>query len=180
MINATIEFDLAHIFNIEPKLTIKLKQLVTLICSSKPYELNISKLAQKIEINRNTLYQYIYYLHRGQIFHNIYPLHKGDNIFSKPSKLYLNNTNLLYAYCDNIDIGTIRETFFTNQLKINHKINYSKIGDFLVDEKYIFEIGGKNKSFTQIKDIENSFVVADDIEIGFKNKIPLWIFGFLY
>jgi len=180
MINATIEFDLAHIFNIEPKLTIKLKQLVTLICSSKPYELNISKLAQKIEINRNTLYQYIYYLHRGQIFNNIYPLNKGDTIFQKPSKLYLNNTNLLYAYCENIDIGTIRETFFTNQLKINHKINYSKIGDFLIDEKYIFEIGGKNKSFKQIKNIENSFVVADDIEIGFKNKIPLWLFGFLY
>ena len=180
MINATIEFDLAHIFNIEPKLTIKLKQLVTLICTSKPYELNISKLAQKIEINRNTLYQYIYYLHRGQIFHNVYPLNKGDSIFSKPSKLYLNNTNLLYAYCDNIEIGTIRETFFTNQLKTNHKINYSKIGDFLVDEKYIFEIGGKNKSFKQIKDIENSFVIADDIEVGFGNKIPLWLFGFLY
>ena len=180
MINATIEFDLAHIFNIEPKLTIKLKQLVTLICSSKPYELNISKLAQKIEINRNTLYQYIYYLHRGQIFNNVYPTNKGDSIFSKPSKLYLNNTNLLYAYCDNIDIGTIRETFFANQLKINHKINYSKIGDFLVDEKYIFEIGGKNKSFKQIKDIKNSYVVADDIEIGFGNKIPLWLFGFLY
>ena len=111
-INATIEFDLNHIFNIEPKFTIKLKQLVALICQSKPYELNISKLAQKIEINRNTLYQYIYYLGRGNVFNIIHSKTKGDTIFSKPQKLYLSNTNLNYAYCNNTDIGTKREVFF--------------------------------------------------------------------
>jgi predicted AAA+ superfamily ATPase len=180
VINATIEYDLAHIFNIEPKFTIKLKQLVSLVCQSKPYELNISKLAQKIEINRNTLYQYIYYLSRGKVFNLLHQKSKGDNIFHKPSKLYLSNTNLNYAYCQNQDNGAIRENFFVNQLKESHTINYSKIGDFLVDEKYIFEVGGKNKSFRQIKDVENSFVVADDIEIGSDCKIPLWLFGFLY
>jgi predicted AAA+ superfamily ATPase len=179
-INATIEYDLAHIFNIEPKFTIKLKQLVSLICESKPYELNISKLAQKIGINRNTLYQYIYYLSRGNIFNLLHQSSKGDNIFNKPSKLYLSNTNLNFAYCSNQDIGTLRESFFVNQIKESCKINYSKVGDFLMDDKYIVEIGGAKKSYKQIKDIKNSFIIADDIEIGNGSKIPLWLFGFLY
>lgn len=190
-INTTIEHDLAYIFNIEPKFVIKLKQLVTLICASKPYALNISKLAQKIEINRNTLYQYIYYLNRGKIFNILDHKAKGDTIFSKPAKIYLANSNLSFAYCHKIEIGTIREVFFANQLKnyfslyqnssfLGNEILASRKGDFLINEKYLFEIGGKNKSFKQIKDINNSFVVADDIEIGFNNKIPLWLFGFLY
>jgi len=179
-INATIEFDLSHIFNIEPRFTIKLKQLVSLICQSKPYELNISKLSQKIGINRNTLYQYIYYLSRGKVFNILHQLSKGDNIFNKPSKIYLSNTNLNYAYCDNQENGTIRENFFVNQVKESHTVNYSKNGDFLVDEKYTIEVGGKSKSFQQIKDIENSYVVSDAIEIGNGNKIPLYLFGFLY
>ena len=190
-INATIEHDLAYIFNIEPKFAIKLKQLVVLICSSKPYELNISKLSSKIGINRNTLYQYIYYLERGKIFSILHHKARGDNIFSKPAKIYLANTNLNYAYCANVEIGTIREEFFVNQLQnyfalgktstlTEEQILGSKTGDFFIDNKYTFEIGGKNKSFKQIKDVENAYVVADDIEIGFGNKIPLWLFGFLY
>ncbi|QKF73904.1 ATP-binding protein (AAA, DUF4143 domains) [Aliarcobacter faecis] len=180
VINTTIEFDLSHIFNIEPKFIIKLKQLVSLICQSKPYELNLSKLAQKIEINRNTLYQYIYYLGRGNLFNIIYSKTRGDNIFTKPQKLYLANTNLNFAYSNQNEIGTIRETFFANQLKEQYEVLYPTSGDFLIDERFIFEIGGKNKSFSQIKDIENSFIVADDIEIGSSGKIPLWLFGFLY
>jgi predicted AAA+ superfamily ATPase len=190
-ISTTIEHDLAYIFNIEPKFAIKLKQLVVLICSSKPYELNISKLATKIGINRNTLYQYIYYLERGKVFNILHHKAKGDNIFAKPAKIYLANTNLNYAYCRNIEIGTIREGFFTNQLQnyfslhenshfLDEQVLATKKGDFLVDGKYTFEIGGKNKSFKQIKDVEHSFVVSDDIEVGFGNKIPLWLFGFLY
>lgn len=179
-INATIEFDLSHIFNIEPKFTIKLKQLVTMICQGKPYELNISKLATKIGINRNTLYQYIYYLDRGNIFNSIDSKSRGDNIFAKPQKLYLSNTNLNFAYCENSDIGTLRESFFVNQLRDNNKIEYSQVGDFLVDDKYIFEVGGKNKSFDQIKDMKNSYIAADDIEVGSQNKIPLYLFGFMY
>lgn len=78
------------------------------------------------------------------------------------------------------EIGTVRETFFLNVLNTLHEVTYPPKGDFLVDNTYLFEIGGKNKGFTQIKDIENSFVASDDIEVGYKNKIPLWIFGFLY
>ena len=190
-INTTIEHDLAYIFNIEPKFTIKLKQLVVLICASKPYELNISKLATKIGINRNTLYQYIYYLNRGKVFNILHHTAKGDNIFSKPEKIYLANANLNYAYCSTIETGTIRESFFVNQLQnyfalhknrshLDEQILATKTGDFLVDDKYTFEVGGKNKSFKQIKDISNSYVIADDIEVGSGAKIPLWLFGFLY
>jgi len=177
--NATIEFDLPLIFDIKPFYIIKLKKLVFLICNSEPFELNITKLAQKIDINRNTLYQYIYYLQKGEIFKLLDSKTRGDSIFVKPQKIYLNNTNLNYCYCENQKIGTIRETFFINQL-FKYKVLYPKKGDFLVDDKYIFEIGGKNKSYKQIEDLKNSFIVADDIEIGFGNKIPLWLFGFLY
>ena len=176
-VNAVVESDLPMLFNIEPSNIVKLKQLIHYICNSKPYELNLTSLAQKIGINRKTLYLYIHYLSLGDIFLRVLPSTKGDTIFSKPSKLYLNNTNLSFAYCENQEVGTLREQFFSNQV---NDIKYSKIGDFLVNEKFIVEVGGKDKSFKQIKDIENSFVVADDIEVGFGNKIPLWLFGFLY
>ncbi|MDF1877583.1 ATP-binding protein [Sulfurimonas sp. SAG-AH-194-L11] len=179
-VNTVIESDLPIIFNIEPQNIQKLKQLVSLICTSKPYELNITSLSKKIGINRNTLYQYIYYLNMENIFMSLKAKAKGDTIFSKPQKLYLNNPNLSFSYCQSNEIGTLREQFFLNMLSQNHTVLYPKIGDFIVNEKYTFEIGGKNKSYEQIKNIENSFVVADDIEIGFKNKIPLWLFGFLY
>ena len=179
-INTVIESDLPIIFNIEAANIQKLKQLVFLICSSKPYELNITNLSKKIGINRNTLYQYIHYLTMGNIFATLRGKTKGDSIFSKPQKLYLNNPNLSFSYCQSNDVGTIREQFFLNMLCENHQLTYPTQGDFLVDDKYTFEIGGKSKSFKQIKDIKNSFVVADDIEIGFENKIPLWLFGIMY
>jgi len=178
-INATIEYDLPFIFDIKPINTIKLKQLVYLICSSEPFELNITKLASKIGINRNTLYQYLYYLQRGDIFILLDSKTRGDNIFLKPQKVYLKNTNLNYCYCETQQIGTIRETFFANQL-FEYNLLYPNKGDFLVNNKYIFEIGGKNKTKKQIKDIENSFVIQDNIEIGSNRVIPLWLFGFLY
>jgi len=178
-INATIEFDLPFIFDIKPINTIKLKQLVYLICKSEPYELNITKLAQKIEINRNTLYQYLYYLARGDIFILLDSKTRGDNIFVKPQKVYLKNPNLNYCYCETQQIGTIRETFFANQM-FEHNLLYPNKGDFLVDGEYIFEIGGKNKTSTQIKDLENAYIVKDNIEFGSDNIIPLWLFGFLY
>lgn len=179
-INAVIESDLPIIFNIEPQHIQKLKQLTALICASKPYELNITELSLRVGINRTTLYQYIEYLCLGNIFYAIKSKAKSDNIFTKPSKLYLNNTNLNSFYCDNLDIGTMREIFFATQVRVNHRLYYPPKGDFLVDGKYTFEIGGKNKSFNQIKNITNSFVVSDDIELGIGNKIPLWLFGFLY
>ena len=179
-VNTVIESDLPIIFNIEPQNIQKLKQLISLLCTSDPFELNLTKLSQKIGINRTTLYQYIYYLNMGNLLYSLKAKTKGDAIFTKPSKLYLNNPNLSFYYCQNSVIGTIREEFFINMLRINHTLTYPTKGDFLVDDVYTFEVGGKNKGFEQIKNIPNSFVVADDIESGFGNKIPLWLFGFLY
>jgi predicted AAA+ superfamily ATPase len=179
-INTAIEVDIPSIFKIKYEYIINLKKLVKLICASEPFTLNIQELSNKIGIDRDTLYLYFEYLHRGKIFNIIRAKSKGDNIFSKPDKVYLNNPNLNYSYCSQATIGMIRETIFTTFLKTHHELSIPKKGDFLVDEQYLFEIGGKNKSFKQIKEIPNSFVVADDIEVGFGNKIPLWLFGFLY
>lgn len=108
---------------------------------------------------------------------------------SKPEKIFMQNTNISYALTAHIDTGSAREAFFINQIKsytasknlfIDESIYVAKQGDFLVEERYTFEIGGKNKSFKQIKDMQDSYVAADEIEIGYKNKIPLWLFGFLY
>jgi len=180
IINTVIEADLPLVFKIEVENLIKLKKLVKLICTSEPYELNLSKLSKKIEINRATLYKYMDYLHRGDILFILKPIQKGDKIFTKPEKIYMNNTNLNYCYCDNPKIGTIRETFVVSMLRENHQIEYPKKGDLKVNGEYIFEIGGKNKDFSQIKNIENSYLAIDDIEIGYERKIPLWLFGFLY
>jgi hypothetical protein len=105
----------------------------------------------------------------------------GISVLTKPDKIYLDNPNLLYALSTSIaNEGNVRETFFANQLKVKHEVTYSKSTDFLIDSKYSFEIGGKNKGFNQIKDMSNSFVASDGVESGFGNKIPLWLFGFLY
>jgi predicted AAA+ superfamily ATPase len=180
VINLSIDIDLTSLGLIEQKYTYKLKRLLEVICESKPFEVNYTKIAQLAEISRVKLYDYISYLSDTQMLLLIQENTKGLKKINKPAKIYLNNTNLLYAYCQKQEVGTIRETFFANQITTKYTATVSKAGDFLVDEQYIFEIGGKNKSFKQIKDIPNSFVVADDIEIGFGNKIPLWLFGFLY
>jgi predicted AAA+ superfamily ATPase len=179
-INTVIETDIPSIFSIKYESIVNLKKLVTLICKSEPFKINIKELSAKIGTDRDTLYLYMNYLHRGKILNILRSKTKGDNIFLKPDKIYLNNPNLNYAYCKESKIGTIRESFFANQLQLNHDISIPAKGDFLIDGKYLFEVGGKNKSFKQIKDVPNSFVVADDIEVGFVAKVPLWMFGFLY
>ncbi len=179
-INVVIEVDLPSIFSMKYENVINLKKLVKFICYSEPYQVNISELSNKVGIHRDRLYLYIDYLSRGSIFTPLKTKSKGDAIFAKPAKLYLHNPNLYHAYCKNAQKGTIRESFFANTLQLNHEISYPKSGDFLVEDTYLFEIGGAKKSFKQIKDVPNSYVVADDIEVGFGNKIPLWLFGFLY
>ena len=92
----------------------------------------------------------------------------------------MENTNLMHALSSNVDKGNDRETFFANQLKEGHTITFSGHGDFLIDGKYTIEVGGKGKTFEQIKDIPGSYIASDDIEYGHSNRIPLWLFGFLY
>ncbi|BDY12700.1 ATPase AAA [Hydrogenimonas cancrithermarum] len=180
-INTVLEVDIPSIFNIEYQNIRNLKKLIRLICEWQPYTPNIKELLAKMEMGEDyrSLYRYLEYLNGAKILKVIRAKSKGDNIFTKPEKIYLNNTNLHYSYCDKAQIGTIREVFFASML-FEHTLSIPKKGDFLVDDTYLFEIGGKRKSFKQIKDMENSFVAADDIEIGSGNKIPLWLFGFLY
>ena len=180
-INTVLEVDIPSIFPIEYHNITNLKKLIKLICNAHPYTPNIKELLAKMGLGEDyrTLYRYIDYLHKAKILKAIRAKNKGDNIFTKPDKIYLNNTNLHYSYCNDANIGTVREVFFASML-FAHTLTIPKKGDFLVDEKYLFEIGGKNKSFKQIKDMSDSFVVSDDIEIGSGNKIPLWLFGFLY
>ena len=180
-VNTVIESDIPSIFSMEYSNVVLLKKLVTLVCESNPYKPNMKTLLEKMEMKSDytRLYKYLYYLHKGKIITLVGAKTRGDNIFSKPEKIYLNNTNLHYAYCNQAEIGTIREVFFRAML-FKHELTVPQKGDFFLNSKYLFEIGGKNKGFKQIKDIENSFVVADDIEIGSEAKIPLWLFGFLY
>ena len=179
-INTVIEVDIPSIFPIEYDKIINLKKLVKYVCQSKPFKINIRELSLKIGISDyQTLYKYMEYLKRGKILNLLRAKTKGDTIFVKPDKLYLANTNLHYAYCQNVEIGTVREVFFMSMFE-EQELSVPSKGDFLINEKYLIEIGGNSKKFKQIKDISNSFVVADDIEIGSGNKIPLWLFGFLY
>ncbi|WP_434581565.1 AAA family ATPase [Sulfurimonas sp. NW15] len=179
-INLTIDIDLTSLGLIEQKYTYKLKKLLEVVCESKSFEVNYTKIAAAAEISRAKLYDYIEFLNDGQMLILVDEYVKGIKKTNKPAKIYLNNTNLLFAYCDNCELGTIRETFFANQVSLKNRLNIAKQGDFLVDAKYLFEIGSKSKTFKQIKDISESFVLADDTGIGSGNKIPLWLFGFLY
>ena len=189
IINLILETDLPCINNIQMQQIVKLKKLLYMLAINVPFIPNITDIAKATNISRPKVYEYLEHLESAKIINSIRGKEKGYNIMSKPEKLFMQNTNISYALTSKIDIGSARESFFVNQIKnyynantklIDDTIFSSSQGDFLVDDKYTFEVGGKNKSFKQIKDIENSYLISDDIEIGFKNKIPLYLFGFLY
>ena len=180
IINIILDSEVASIYNVDSDKINIIRKLLHLLCASVPVELNIQNLSKEAGISRNTLYSYLYYLQKANLLEIIGANYKNKKLLNKPDKIYLENINLYNILCSDKNSGSMRESFFISQIKINHSLAYSNIGDFKVDDKYIFEIGGKNKSFKQIKDIENSYVVADDVEIGFGNRVPLWLFGFLY
>lgn len=180
VINQTIDIDLVNLGLVKQNFTNKLKKLLLIISESNPFELNITKVASNIEVSRNTLYAYLQSLDKGGLLNIIGSSKKGITKLSKPEKLYLNNTNIFYIFASESKIGTIRETFFVSQLKHIHNIEISDKGDFFIDNKFTFEVGGENKKFNQIKDLENSYLVIDTDSTQNKSKIPLWLFGFLY
>ena len=179
-INTILYTDVALLYKVPASNIEILKKLILTICLSKPLELSMESLSKTVGVSKVTLYKYIDYLHRAELLRHVVYEGKRFKSMQRPDKLYLNNTNLFQAICNNSERGTIRETFFASICSYKHSIYYVNKGDFLVDEKYTIEVGGKNKSFAQIKDIKNSYLALDDIEIGFKNTIPLWLFGFLY
>jgi len=178
-VNNVIDIDIPTIENIEFESRHKLKKLLAILSTLVPYTPNISDLSAAIDSNRNNTVKYLSLLANAKLLNLVSYKNKTIGDLTKPDKVLLNNTNLSYLYGDKANLGSARETFFVNQLKAVGDVILAPQGDFMVDN-YTFEVGGKGKSFDQIKDIPNSFVVADDIEIGHKNKIPLWLFGFLY
>ncbi len=178
--NQIIEVDLPAIVKIEYSSIYKLKKLLKILAETPPFKPNISELSEKIETSRDRILLFLHYLNEAQLIKTLHRNSKGMSYLSKPEKIYIHNSTLLNALCENsANIGTVREIFFLNQLSAIYEVNYPQKGDFS-SGKYTFEIGGKNKTRKQIIDIPNSFVVADDIEFGINNKIPLWVFGFLY
>ena len=181
VVNLILEIELPALRNVEPAYIPKIKQLLQIVSESMPFIPNIDKLSQRINIHRNTLLAYLHYLEESQLTKHLFKNVSGTNKLQKPNKIYLDNTNLAYTLAEtNTDSGNMRETFFLNQVSYNHTIEYPNIGDFLVDKKFLFEVGGKSKTNKQVKQSKNSFVVADNIEYGSGNKIPLWQFGMIY
>ncbi len=176
-----LSVDLPSIYAIEHDKINSLKKMLIMLCQSEPFDINISKLCGAVELNQKTLYKYLGILQAAGLIRILGAKSSGISIISKPEKLYLDNTNLFNIFCDTPKDGTIRETFFASALSYNHSLNYPKDrGDFIIDDLYTFEVGGRGKTKKQIKDIDNSFIVSADIEVGATNKIPLWLFGFIY
>ena len=180
-VNQILESDLISVVKIDYNAVNNLRKLLSVITEIAPFKPNILKLSKQIEISRETLVKYLYLLSKADLLMLLQKDTFGISKMNKPEKVFLNNPNYIYALSErNIDVGTLRETFFYNQLKEKHKVFYSDKSDFLVDNKYTFEIGGKNKKQKQISGIEKGYIAADNIEHGTGNRIPLWLFGFLY
>lgn len=181
VVNMAMEIELPLLRNVELAYIHKIKHLLSVIAASVPFTPNVSKLSEKIGINRITFLSYLHYLDEIGLTRNLYKEAYGIGMLQKPAKIYLENTNLAFLLAkDNTDKGNLRETFFANQISYRNALLYTEQGDFLVNEKFTFEIGGKSKNKRQIRQIAHGFIVSDDIEHGFGNKIPLWLFGFLY
>lgn len=181
VVSLIIETEIPLLRSVDVAYTQKIKQLLYIISESAPFIPNISKLSERVGITRNALLSYISALHESSLIFSAHKMSMGISALQKPDKIYLENTNLMYALSGvAINIGNVRETFFANQLRYRNTVNVSEQSDFLVDGRFTFEIGGKDKGKRQIADLPDSYIAADNIEYGFDNKIPLWMFGFLY
>jgi len=175
-----LETDIPAIYRMDYDNINALKKLVVMLCQSEPYDVNMAKLCGAVGLNQKTLYRYLGMLQAAGILRLLGAKSSGVSIISKPDKLYLANTNLFAVFCNQPKRGTLRETFFASMLAYQHSLHYPKSADFIVDERYVFEIGGQSKGKKQLKDSEQAWRVMDDVEIGVLDKIPLWLFGFLY
>lgn len=180
VINTVLEVDMQDNFQVDANATHNIKKLMAEIASMVPFKPNIKKLSEKIQISRDTLIKYLQLLHKAELIRLVYSQAKGISILNKPEKILLNNSNLAYALNDRINKGSLRESYFVNQLKLKHKVRYAEAGDFIVDDTKTVEVGGKNKKNKQIATIKNAWIAADDMDFAIGNKVPLWLFGFLY
>ena len=182
IINTVLESDLAYSEEYSVANIRKIKKLLGVIAETTPFEPNISRIAEKLQLGRNTVTNFLKNLHDAHILNLLSRPGKGSSRLQKPDKIYFENSSFAHAFENAPEKGTIREIFFMNQLKnAGHQIELAPgSGDFLVDRTFTFEVGGKNKGPKQIKGLENSYLALDQIEHGFSDKIPLWLFGFLY
>lgn len=182
VVNYIIETELPQICKVDVANVRKLQALIAMICSETPFELNANKIAAALEIGRDTVVEYLKYLGDAKVLNLLYSDKKRIGKLSKPDKVYLENPNILYALAPaKVEIGTLRETFAVDCLSESHVVEYGKTqGDFKVDSKYTFEIGGRSKDFSQIAGMKGSYVFADDWDMPDGAKLPLWMLGFLY
>lgn len=181
VINATIETDIPQYADLSVSTARKLKRLLAIIAQSAPFKPNMSQIGGQLEVSRNNVSDLCAYLEKAGLVSQLRTSTNGIQGLGKVDKIYLDNPTLIYTLgYHNVEIGTVRETFFFNQTRSLMSVTVSPISDFLIDGQYTFEVGGKKKKQRQLQDIENGYVVKDDIETGYGNIIPLWMFGMLY
>ncbi len=180
VISTIIENDIPAVEKVEYETLLKVKRLLMLLAQMVPFTLNVTSLCEKISVTRNQLIRLLTLLEKASLIRQLRSDTKGLKALGKPDKILFDNPNVMHALSENADIGTVRETFFAMSVAQSHQIQQPKQGDLLVDGTYLFEVGGKEKGYGQIRNVEHSFVVADGLEVGFGNKIPLWLWGFLY
>lgn len=179
VVNTIIQVEMPSVAKISYELVYKIKILLGILAELNPFTLNVSNLAGKLGVSRDSVYKMLDLLQKAGLIRRLYQKSTGMKLLQKPEKILFDNTNLMYALSPHTDIGTVRETFVANMLA-SHRLSMPEMGDVLVDDKYLFEVGGKKKGYHQIADFPNSFVVADGIDVGIGNKIPLYLFGMLY
>ena len=182
VVNYIVETELPQICKVDVANVRKLQALIAMICSEVPFELNANRIAAALEIGRDTVVEYLKYLGDAKVLNLLYSDKKKIGKLTKPDKIYMENTNLMYALAPTkVEVGTLRETFAICALSDSHNVEYGKAqGDFKVDAKYTFEIGGRNKTFSQIAGVKDSYIFADDWDMPDGAKLPLWMLGFLY
>lgn len=180
VITQTMEIDIPNFTNINIAAGRKLKRLLIVVAKSAPFKPIFQKLADVTNLSRNDIPNYLYYMERAGMIAQLYDSTSGIRGLGKVEKLYLDNTNIIYTLApEQTNIGNLRETFFMNQMRVNHHVVCSKISDFEIDG-ITFEIGGRKKGQKQIETAEHGYVVKDDIEFGYANVVPLWAFGLNY
>lgn len=179
--NLSLDVDIALYEDLNALTVRNMKKLMYVLSQSVPFTPNISKLSQKLEIPRNTILKILDLLDRARVLALLRSHTQGISYLQKPDKIYLQNPNLMYVFSDNRPaVGSLRETFFLNQVGVRHKVTTSRFADFMVDETWTFEVGGPSKTGEQIRGVPNAYIAADGMEEGTGHKIPLWLFGFLY
>lgn len=179
-VTVVIDSDLPSVENVNYETLQKVKKLLMIISEHVPFEPNMSELWRQLSTDNESGLKMLYSLDKAQVLALLTAKVKNYKSLTKPDKIFLGNPNLMHVLCPKVDKGTERETFFLSQLHVLHDVRYPKQGDFLIDGKQLFEVGGKGKTFDQIADIPDSYLAVDDTEVGSGNRIPLWLFGFLY